>query len=334
MKILLILSLLGVSSAFVGRSHDQRVQPSFLSNKRLCESSSSRTMRSSRRRMVDGMVDDGRMDGYYPGQFLINKDKEKIAFNELYMGSSNELVIFLPNLGEERDNPTSDAVLKFCIRRERNFLTADWFGRGDSTGKLMKATLSRWKQDIITILDNVPTHVTGKADFRKAVFVGHGVGVWVAVLVALERPDLVRGLVGIGGDPDFTEDLLWKQLPEETKEAIMRDGFREIEWGKLNEVYPITSTLIEDGRNNLVLRGGTNSLNIRCPVRLIHNLEDKEVPAETSIRLAECIASPDVIVNMPKFGTLGVSESIDQCFSATPDMYEPRYESAETADTA
>ena len=266
-----------------------------------------------------------RLDGYYPSQYLINIDREKLAFDELYIARSNQLVMYLPNLGEGRDNPTSDSVLKFCIRRERNFLVADWFGRGDSTGKLMSATLTRWKQDVITLLDNVPTHVkasqSGMADFKKAVLVGNGVGVWVAVLVALERPDLVRGIVGIGGDPDFTEELLWAQLPQEEKDAIMRDGFREIQWGTQKEVYPITSSLILDGRDNLVLRGGKNSLNIKCPVRLIHNLEDKEVPAELSVRLAECINSPDVVVNMPKFGTLGVTEAIDQCFAASSGTY-------------
>eukprot|EP00559_Dactyliosolen_fragilissimus_P000609 CAMPEP_0184864416 /NCGR_PEP_ID=MMETSP0580-20130426/14852_1 /TAXON_ID=1118495 /ORGANISM="Dactyliosolen fragilissimus" /LENGTH=272 /DNA_ID=CAMNT_0027363189 /DNA_START=277 /DNA_END=1095 /DNA_ORIENTATION=+ len=268
------------------------------------------------------------MNGWYPGQFLINSDKHRIAFDELYMSSSSELVMYLPNLGEGRDNPTSDSVLKFCIRRERNFISADWFGRGDSTGKLMDATLTRWKSDTITILDNVPTHVRGspsRPDFRKAVLVGHGVGVWIAVLVALERPDLVRGIVGIGGDPDFTEDLLWKQLPEDEKAAIMTEGFREIPWGQSQEIYPITSSLIEDGRKNLVLRGGKNSLNVSCPVRLIHNLEDEEVPPETSVKLADCINGQDVVVNMPKFGTLGYSEAIDQCFAATPGTYNPRY---------
>lgn len=241
--------------------------------------------------------------------------------------------MYLPNLGEARDNPTSDSVLKFCIRRERNFLVADWFGRGDSTGKLMSATLTRWKSDIITLLDNLSNHIKpspGKPNFKKAVLVGNGVGVWVAVLVAMARPDLVRGIVGIGGDPDFTEDLLWANLKEEEKEGIMKDGFREIQWGALNEVYPITSSLIEDGRKNLVLRGGQNSLDIQCPVRLIHNLQDKEVPPETSVRLAECINNPDVLVNMPKFGTLGVSEAIDQCFAATYGTYDQAFDPRST----
>jgi pimeloyl-ACP methyl ester carboxylesterase len=52
---------------------------------------------------------------------------------------------------------------------------------------------------------------------NKVVLVGGGVGGWVSILIALQRPDLVAGIVGLGADPDFTENLLWKELPEETK---------------------------------------------------------------------------------------------------------------------
>jgi len=138
----------------------------------------------------------------------------------------------------------------------------------------------------------------------------------VAVLVALKRPDLVKGIVGLGVDPDFTEDLLWKELPQDTKDEIMTAGFKEIEWGAKKEVYPITRGLIEDGRKNLVLRGGPKSLPISCPVRLIHSLSDVEVPATTSLRLAECIAGDNVVVNVPKFGLGTPYSAIKQCFES------------------
>lgn len=37
-----------------------------------------------------------------------------------------------------------------------------------------------------------------------------------------------------------------EKLPEEEKVAIVRNGFREVEWGNREEVYPITSSSIED----------------------------------------------------------------------------------------
>jgi len=65
----------------------------------------------------------------------------------------------------------------------------------------MEATLTRWMNDTIAILNECTPDVKGGMGGAKVVLVGSGVGVWVAVLVAMKRPELVRGIVGIGGDP-------------------------------------------------------------------------------------------------------------------------------------
>lgn len=116
-------------------------------------------------------------------------------------------------------------------------------------------------------------------------------GAWISFLIAIKRPDLVAGVVGLSADPDFTEELLWKSFSEEIKEKIMTEGSCEITWGK--EKYPITKNLIVDGRNNLLLAGGPASLKISCPVRLIHALGDEEVSYQFAVRLLECVAAQD-----------------------------------------
>ena len=79
-------------------------------------------------------------------------------------------------------------------------------------------------------------------------------GAWISFLIALRRPDLVAGIVGLSADPDFTEELLWASLSEDIKQQIMTAGSAEITWG--TEKYPITKELILDGRKNLLLAGG------------------------------------------------------------------------------
>jgi len=261
-----------------------------------------------------------------PGErnnFMFTSDGHRIAYTEYLFENSNEVVVYLPNLKDGRTSPTASHFKDYCIQNSLNFLCADWFGRGESSGKLMEATLSRWTNDTITFLNEHMPDVKGGIGGAKAVLVGSGVGVWVAVLVAMKRPDLVRGIVGIGGDPDFTEDLLWKGLPEQTKNEIMERGYKEIQWGVKNATYPVTSTLIEDGRSNLVLRAGPRSLPIRCPVRLIHSMNDDEVPVETSLRLAECLESRNVVVTMPKDGleTIAIYNGIRQCFEFTEGYF-------------
>jgi pimeloyl-ACP methyl ester carboxylesterase len=223
----------------------------------------------------------------------------------------------LCNLSETKENQKTRIIRDYCVKNKKRMLVADWFGRGGSSGSLMEATLTRWTKDTIDFLDgSLP------GSNKNAVFVGSGVGAWVTMLVAKERPDLVGGFVGLSADPDFTEDLLWAQLPEEEKEAIMRDGYREVKWGHRAERYPITSTLIEDGRNNLVLRGGPQSFEISCPVRLIHSLEDEEVPITVPLKIAETVSTMNCEVIMPKVG----GHALEDQRQTLPRYVDPSYD--------
>lgn len=172
------------------------------------------------------------------------------------------------------------------------FLGADYFGVGRSSGQFSEGTIGRWTNDTIYLIDTVLNkRKTSGGPKEKLILVGHGMGAWISFLIALRRPDLVGGIVGLSADPDFTEELLWKGLSEEIKEKIMTDGSCEITWGK--ERYPITRGLILDGRENLLLAGGPGSVKVRCPVRLAHALNDEEVSHQFSLRLLDCVASKD-----------------------------------------
>ena len=56
---------------------------------------------------------------------------------------------------------------------------------------------------------------------------------------------------------------------------------------------------IDDGKKYLLLDG---TIGIECPSILLHGMQDVEVPWETSIRLANALASKDVRVMLVKSG--------------------------------
>ena len=68
-------------------------------------------------------------------------------------------------------------------------------------------------------------------------------------------------------------------------------------------VYPYH--LIEDGRQHLRLQA---PLPITVPVRLLHGMQDAEVPWQTATRLADQLQSDDVAVLLDKTATHRFSE--------------------------
>ena len=205
-------------------------------------------------------------------------------------------IVFLPSLALPKVNAMSTQLRTWCRRNEYSFVVADYHGVGRSTGDVAEATLTKWVADTVTLLQTVAS----PDEHRRVVLVGAGVGGWIACLVAMAHPELVGGIVGLAADPDFTEELLLKRLPQDVIDRVMA-GMEQVKWG--GRTYPITRALIEDAKNNhLLLDGPDRVLPIKCPVRLLHGLLDEEVPYDTAVRLANRIETEDVTVSLSKSG--------------------------------
>jgi len=212
-----------------------------------------------------------------------------------YVGNESPIV-FLPGLIRQKSDVKATNLQAFCRKNDITFFCADYLGVGRSSGSFSDGSVGRWAKDTITLLDKVVGSSEG-----KVILVGHGVGAWVAFVAAASRPDLVSGIVGMSADPDFTELLLMKNLPEDVKTKIMTEGAAEIQWG--SEKYLISKNLIEDGRKNLLLSGGDGSIPVTCPVRLVHALDDEEVPFELALKLITNLKSRDASCTLIKGAT-------------------------------
>lgn len=200
------------------------------------------------------------------------------------------------------------ALEDFCREEGRAFTRFDYTGHGASSGDFEDGTIGTWIDDAIAVIDNVTEGPLS--------LVGSSMGGWIMVLAALARPERVRGLVGIAAGPDFTEDLMWAKGTEAQCAELMANGrwVRPSAYG--GDPYVITRRLIEDGRDHLVLRG---PIAIDCPVHLLHGQRDPDVPWETSLRLAECLRSDDVTLELIKAGDhrLSTPADIERICSAT-----------------
>jgi pimeloyl-ACP methyl ester carboxylesterase len=192
------------------------------------------------------------------------------------------------------------ALEAFCRGRGQAFVRFDYAGHGQSSGRFEDGTIGAWTEDALAVLDRVAQ--------GPQVIVGSSMGGWIAINLALARPDRLKALVGIAAAPDFTDDLIWHDLPPEAQMMLETDGvvYERSEYD--DRPYPITMNLIHEARDHLRLRG---EIAIDAPVRLLHGMLDADVPWKRSLMLAEKLRTPDVRVVLVKDGDHRLSREQD-----------------------
>jgi pimeloyl-ACP methyl ester carboxylesterase len=192
------------------------------------------------------------------------------------------------------------ALEAFCRDRGQAIVRFDYSGHGQSSGKFEDGTIGDWTADALAVLDRVAK--------GPQIIVGSSMGGWIALNLALARPDRVAALVGIAAAPDFTEDLMWHEFPMEAQMLLETEGVIYEPSDYSDKPYPITMTLIQEGRRHLRLR---SDIAFDKPVRLLHGMLDPDVPWKRSLLLAEKLQSQDVRVILVKDGDHRLSRDQD-----------------------
>lgn len=192
------------------------------------------------------------------------------------------------------------ALDRWAGRTGREFARFDYRGHGESSGAFTDGTVGLWRDDTLLVLD--------KKIEGPVVLVGSSMGAWVALLAALARPDKVRGLVLIAPAVDFTEELVWRRMPDHVRAVLQRDGV----WSRASDYSDrpdeITMRLVEEGRRHLLFGG---PIRFDDPVRILHGTADETVPWEFATRTAEALTSNDVEITLVKGGDHRLSGTAD-----------------------
>jgi len=231
-------------------------------------------------------------------EILTRSDGATIAYRRLAGKAPG--IVFLGGFMSDMTGTKAVALEAFCRARGQAFLRFDYFAHGASSGAFAEATIGRWRDDALCVLD-------GLTEGRQ-ILVGSSIGGWLMLLAARAGPERLAALVGIAAAPDATEDLMWRRLSPAQQEAMRRDGSITIPSAYDPAGYLLTSRLIEESRAHLVLRA---PLALSCPVRLIHGMRDADVPWQTSLRLAERLAGTDVTLTLVKDGDHRLSRDAD-----------------------
>lgn len=216
-----------------------------------------------------------------------------------HLRGASPAIMFLPGLRSDMDGAKATALSAHCVTTGRAYLALDYRGHGRSSGRFEDGCIGDWLDDALAVLDHSAE--------PSVVLVGSSMGGWLMLLMALARPDRVKGLLGIAAAPDFTEDLIAARATPEQLTALARYGVYRAP-SVYGDALPLTLRLIEEGRKHLLLRG---PIPIHCPVHLLHGQHDPDVPWDTVLRLAARLESGAVTVELVKDGDHRLSREID-----------------------
>ncbi len=203
-------------------------------------------------------------------------------------------IAFLAGYGSDMEGAKALALDGFAARRGLAMLRFDYSGTGSSGGKFEDGRLSLWLEEALAAVDRLTE--------GPLILVGSSMGGWIALHLALLRPERVRALVGIAVATDFTD---WGFG---SAEAAERGGIGRAFW--------------ESGQQLLLL---DREIAIDCPIRLLHGEKDADVPLEIAFRTMRALRSADVQLTVVKDGghLLSAPHEIDAILRAVGELLEP-----------
>ena len=196
-------------------------------------------------------------------------------------------LLFLPGYASDMEGAKALALDAFAQSHGLAMLRFDYSGTGSSEGSFDEGTLGGWLDEALFMLD---TLIEG-----RVILAGSSMGGWIALHVALHRPERVAGLIGIAAAPDFTD---WGYTDAQ-KAVIRNSGRLQLPNPYSPEPHLITRGFWQSGEALRLLHA---PIAIDCPVRLVHGDSDNEVPLPIAFKLLEKLRSSDVQLTAIKGG--------------------------------
>ncbi len=218
---------------------------------------------------------------------LNRPDGETLAFKAV--AGDGPTVIWIGGFRSDMEGTKALALEQAARERGWSFVRYDHFAHGQSSGDWKQATIGRWREDAVALIDSLEGPV---------IPVGSSMGGWVALLATLARPERVKGLVLVNPAQDFTEKLMWPDLADHERQAILREGETIITEEGLGS-YVLTRRMFEEARDWLLLDG---IINIKASIHVLQGRADDVVPWRHQVELVERLTGGDVRLDLIEGG--------------------------------
>lgn len=243
----------------------------------------------------------------------------KIAYRHHVCPGAEVGILYLEGLNSDMTGCKSAGMeVDAQVRGKSSVVRFDFQGQGLSSGT---QSPYMWVRNALQILDDI-------CGEEPQVVVGSSMGAWIALHLALQRPQRVKALVLLSPAVDIT-DLWWANLSEDAKQqalaarqvplpgedpATLDSAYGECTGSEKAQVVLPSLPLVffeECSQHLMLMRGGPDTLAVDCPVRIFHGMRDRIVPASVSRKLMDCLQTSDCHVTLIKDGNHRLSRAQD-----------------------
>lgn len=219
-------------------------------------------------------------------EFLETQSGRRLAYERI--PGTGPGVVFLGGFMSDMEGTKALHLAEWARSTGRAFLRFDYSGHGQSSGAFTDGCIGDWAQDAEDAI--------GELTEGPQVLVGSSMGGWISLILAGKIPEKLAGIVGIASAPDFTEDSMWAGFSENQRSELRSKGMIDLP-SDYDDPYKITMRLIEDGRDNLVLR---KPLKLPFPARFLQGTDDADVEQSVALRILEHAQGHDIQLCMVK----------------------------------
>lgn len=207
-------------------------------------------------------------------------------------GSKKPTFVLIPGFHEytHMKGHKAQCLLRYCIINDHPCIVYDHECTGRSVGDVHQLKFSHWVEDAVRVVRQLTE--------GPVVLVGSSLGGWLSVIAATQlQQEQLHGLVLIAPALNYIWPYYHRYKATLSPEVRTRleNGDPHVISHQLGDAM-LKYDLAEDSRRYEIDLTTPRSVDITCPVRIIHGLEDTEIAPDLSLKLANTIKSDDVDV--------------------------------------
>jgi len=238
-----------------------------------------------------------------PETSYLNVADRRITYIKQQGDDSKPGLIYLHGFNSHMENSQTRALSQFAHEQDQSLIRFDLSCSGKSPYPLGKASYDIWLEESLAVLDDL---TEGPQNL-----VGHSNGAWLALLLAIRRPERVRSLVLLAPACNLLGKyykVFYKQCTEKEQQKLDGGGV-VLKTTKHHGDVPLIKRIAENSERYDI--DFDSPLPVSCPVRIVEGLRDNYVPEGQSLKLLKCISGTDASITYRKLGLHQMLEEED-----------------------